>query len=73
MRFVCSRSSRPGSKFSVMRSWLERTATPLHTHSEHSTSRTWKSSSEVKESKSTRVGRFWEDYRRKSEGKASVW
>lgn len=54
MRFVCNRSSRPGSKFSVMRSWLERTATPLHTHREQSTSRTWRSRSEAKEGKGTR-------------------
>lgn len=39
---VCSRRSRPGSRFSVMRFWLDLTATPLHTQRERKTSRTWR-------------------------------
>lgn len=38
---VWSRRSRPGSRFSVMRFWFDLTATPLHTHREQSTSKTW--------------------------------
>lgn len=71
MRFVCSRSSRPGSKFSVMRSWLERTATPLHTHKEQSTSSTWRSRSEVRQQEH-QVRGLWEALDRKSEVKDDV-
>lgn len=39
---VCNNRSRPGSRFSVMRFWLDLTATPLHTHRERKTSRTWR-------------------------------
>lgn len=37
--WVCSSRSLLGSKWSQIRFWLVRTATPLHTHSEQSTSR----------------------------------
>ena len=40
IRRVCSNRSLPGSRLSQIRCWLERTATPWHTHSEHNTSRT---------------------------------
>lgn len=41
MRRVWSKRSLPGRRLSQIRCWLERTATPWHTHSEHNTSRTW--------------------------------
>lgn len=40
-RRVWSSKSLSGSRLSQMRFWLERTATPWHTHREHSTSSTW--------------------------------
>ena len=40
-RRVWSSKSLSGSRLSQMRFWLDRTATPWHTHREHSTSSTW--------------------------------
>lgn len=44
---VCSSRSLLGSKWSQMRFWLVRTATPLHTHSEQSTSRIYNRETEA--------------------------
>lgn len=40
-RRVWNSKSRSGSRLSQMRFWLYRTATPWHSHREHSTSSTW--------------------------------
>ncbi len=47
---VCSSRSLPGSRLSQIRCWLERTATPWHTHSEHRTSSTWASQTQRRQS-----------------------
>ncbi len=46
MMLVCRRRSRPGSRFSVIKFWLDLTATPLHTHKEQRTSRTYNETSQ---------------------------